>query len=526
MVIPFSVQRLHESVSILAYPTPKVVHIRNWKLGLLRYALLTTIFLFIFVNQMLLYGKHLRTVSVSGNAQVSFQLPTFGNCDSFRNGCGVDFTPIDKLSYCRQGKTPSESQKMCAYRDPTELGDASSGQGVLIPTNIKTFVQQRSCFPEKTNLWSCPHGIFEYVNPDEKVQPSDKSAEPWSDLFVADVERFRLLLDHSAISDGGVNAESFQMSGTWVNCSAGLNSCSEEPILCISPSCESDEERRKKSLQLLKRSAPLSSDRAVDKALNKTQEESNSTSRKATMLRKMRRNAESMLTAMDMAVTQGELGYMQQPPGGSLEKVEDEYVQNAMENNLAVSLQRGDVFPVSLLLQMAGVKLDDTPAFRNKSSYRDEGFSLTIRIQYSNIVPWVGMLVLPWRPHGRQSLHYRVEAIRHPSQSFSRRVIREEHKNFTSGRLMGRRVVEEDYGIAVAVQQFGDMKVWDFSHFLVVLTTTLAMLAVSNCILDTIALGCMDRSSEYKRLKFESYSPMAADQGKGDDHCASFGDMP
>lgn len=516
MVFPYSFQqRLKASVSHLAYPTPKVVHIHNWKLGLLRYALLASICVFIFVNQMLLYGRHLRTVSITGNAQVSFQLPTLGNCDSFQSGCEVDFTPMNKLAYCKQGKAADRSglQKICAYRDPTELGDATNGQDIIIPTNIKTYVQKRSCFPDEANHWSCPHGIFEYVNPDDEVQRSDRPADPWSDLFVADVERFRLLLDHSAVSEGGTNAESFRMSGTWMNCSAGPASCSQEPILCISSSCEENDERHQKSLDLLKRSAPLSSDRAVDKALNKTEEKTNSTSGNMPMrLRKVRKTAEAQLARILGPET---TSLASQPYfRNRIENLEDDYVQNAMENNLAVSLQRGDIFPVSLLLQMAGVKLDDTPEFRNESTYRSEGFSLTVRIHYSNIVPWVGLLVLPWHPYGRQSMHYTVEAIRHPSQSFSRHIVKEEHKNFTSGRLIGKRVVEEDHGISLVVQQFGDMKVWDVTHLLVVLTTTLALLAVSNCILDTIALSCMERSYEYNQLKFES--PLLSDEVQAD----------
>jgi len=489
-------ERLNAS-AFVSYPTPKVVRINNWKLALLRYFVLLGVFLFIFVNQILLHGNHLRTASLSGNAQVSFQLPTIGNCDSFLNTCEVDFTPLDGLSYCQQGDDRrAESQnktKKCVYRDPTELGGATPIGQVLIPTNIKTFVQRRKCFPEESTSWKCPDGIYEYLNEDGQPQ-ADGQAQPWSDLFVADVERFRLLLDHSALSDGGVNAESFQMSGSWMNCSNDQpgHICSKKPILCFTSGCDSDSKRRLASLDLLKDAAPVASQEGITKVLNKTTEVNANESLKTNSRRRRRSAGQGSLVALAPDVYE------------TFDDVESRYIERAMENSLAVSLQKGDIFPVSLLLDMAGVKLDDTPALRNTSTYRAQGLSLTIRIHYTNIRPWIGMHVLPWMVQERQGLEYTVQAISQPSEAGSRHIVSEEAKNVTSGRLMGRRFVQEDHGISIVVQQYGDMKVWDFSHMLVILTTTLGMLAVSNFILDTVALTFMERSGKYQQLKYES----------------------
>lgn len=480
--------------TFVTYPTPKVVRIISWKLALLRYSLLLLVFLFIFLNQILFRGNHLRTVSLSGNAQISIQLPTIGNCDSFLNDCSVDFTPLDQLSYCNQGQNRSDDCKRCVYRDPTELS-AASGQDALVPTNIRTFVQRRKCFPSEYNGWSCPDGIFEFINEDGSAVEDGKT-QPWSDLFVADVERFRLLLDHSALSDGGVNAESFQMSGTWLNCTShqSTRSCREEPILCFSSDCVHDPEHQRASLELLKGAAPVATKEGIKKALNHSAEDKAKNHAKSTSRR--RRRSPRHLPPL--------VAFESDEPAETFDDAESRYIERAMENNLAVSLRKGDIFPVSLLLKMAGVSLDGLPALRNKSTYRSEGFSLTIRVHYTNIRPWIGLHVLPWMARERQGLRYSVQAIRHPSQAFSRRVVSEESKNLTSGRLLGRRVVEEDHGISIVVQQYGDMKVWDFGHMLVILTTTLAMLAVSNCILDTVAFSCMERSREYQQLKYEN----------------------
>merc|ERR1712178_451619 len=95
-------------------------------------------------------------------------------------------------------------------------------------------------------------------------------AQPWSDLFVADVERFRLLLDHSALSDGGVNAESFQMSGTWLSCDQPGYVCSKKPILCFTSGCDRDPKRRQASLDLLKDAAPVATQEGITKVLNES----------------------------------------------------------------------------------------------------------------------------------------------------------------------------------------------------------------------------------------------------------------
>eukprot|EP00930_Biecheleria_cincta_P031197 TRINITY_DN21653_c0_g1_i1.p1 TRINITY_DN21653_c0_g1~~TRINITY_DN21653_c0_g1_i1.p1 ORF type:complete len:503 (-),score=71.04 TRINITY_DN21653_c0_g1_i1:158-1666(-) len=493
----FSAAESLAASTFATYPTPKVVRIISWKLALLRYSLLLLVFLFIFLNQILLRGNHLRTVSLSGNAQISVHLPTIGNCDSFLSDCNIDFTPLDKLRYCKQGQDRIEDCKQCVYRDPTELSAASGpGQDALIPTNIRTFVQRRKCFPSEYNDWSCPDGIFEFVNEDGSVHLENDKTQPWSDLFVADVERFRLLLDHSALSDGGVNAESFQMSGTWLNCTAhhGTRSCRKEPILCFSSGCAHDPEHHQASLELLKGAAPVATKEGITKALNNSEEGKAKSPAKS----KSRRRRRSPQHLPSLAAFESE----EEEPE-TFDDLESRYIERAMENNLAVSLQKGDIFPVSLLLKMAGVSLDGLPALRNKSTYRAEGFSVTIRVHYTNIRPWVGLHVLPWMTQERQGLRYSVEAIRHPSQAFKRRVVSEENKNLTSGHLLGRRVVEEDHGISIVVQQYGDMKVWDFGYTLVILTTTLAMLAVSNCILDAVAFSCMEKSHEYQQLKYE-----------------------
>eukprot|EP00442_Polarella_glacialis_P026744 CAMPEP_0115116320 /NCGR_PEP_ID=MMETSP0227-20121206/43213_1 /TAXON_ID=89957 /ORGANISM="Polarella glacialis, Strain CCMP 1383" /LENGTH=421 /DNA_ID=CAMNT_0002517151 /DNA_START=297 /DNA_END=1564 /DNA_ORIENTATION=- len=404
-------------------------------------------------------------------SHISFHSPTVGNCDSFLGTCDTDFNSLDRLDYCKQSSRVGTGQKTCVYRDPTELGAVSGQQdSVLLPTNIRTYVQKRRCFPDASNGFYCPDGIFEYLSPDEEVQASGQAAQPWSDLFVADVERYRILLDHSAISDRGIDAESFELlaPGKTAVTRASYHGAPWNPFGV--KGCANHKERQEESLELLKLAAPLSSKKAISKVLNET-------------AYKVMDATKARERAVDEA----------------------EYVRDAMENNLAVSVQRGDIFPVSLLLKMAGVNLDAMPGGQNTGEgYRATGFSLVLRVHYSNNKPWVGMDVLPWTHSGDTSLHYTVQALKRSGETLSRRVVQENHKDFVSGRLLGTRVVEEDRGISIVVQQFGDIKVWDLTHMLVILTTSLTMLVVANSVMDMIALNCMENSREYKDLKYQS----------------------
>ncbi|CAE8630133.1 unnamed protein product [Polarella glacialis] len=496
----------------LTYPMPKVVHIHSWRLGLLRYCVLLSIFLFVFVNQILYKGNHLRTDSLTGMSHISFHSPTVGNCDSFLGTCDTDFNSLDRLDYCKQSSRVGTGQKTCVYRDPTELGAVSGQQdSVLLPTNIRTYVQKRRCFPDASNGFYCPDGIFEYLSPDEEVQASGQAAQPWSDLFVADVERYRILLDHSAISDRGIDAESFELYGSWKNCShkGFLSRCTLEPILCIGvKGCANHKERQEESLELLKLAAPLSSKKAISKVLNETAYKVMDATKARERPGQVRPKRHSLASrSLGFQFLEETIPSIDDPDAFThlSEQDEAEYVRDAMENNLAVSVQRGDIFPVSLLLKMAGVNLDAMPGGQNTSEgYRATGFSLVLRVHYSNNKPWVGMDVLPWTHSGDTSLHYTVQALKRSGETLSRRVVQENHKDFVSGRLLGTRVVEEDRGISIVVQQFGDIKVWDLTHMLVILTTSLTMLVVANSVMDMIALNCMENSREYKDLKYQS----------------------
>lgn len=65
------------------------------------------------------------------------------------------------------------------------------------------------------------------------------------------------------------------------------------------------------------------------------------------------------------------------------------------------------------------------------------------------------------------------------------------------------RKMKEYHGIRILIEQSGTMAVWDNIQLLLILTTTLALMAVSSCITDTVALNCVPQSDEYYAIKYE-----------------------
>merc|ERR1719261_2252258 len=65
------------------------------------------------------------------------------------------------------------------------------------------------------------------------------------------------------------------------------------------------------------------------------------------------------------------------------------------------------------------------------------------------------------------------------------------------------RILSEYHGIRILVEQSGNIAVWDNIQLLLILTTTLALMAVANCITDSVALYCMPQSDEYWAIKYE-----------------------
>lgn len=233
---------MHPWEPLLSYPTAKIVRIRNLKLGVLRWALLASVFGYIIFYQILFKGNHLNLAPVKGVHGFRLQHPTVSECDDFRLSCAPDFASMSTLEYCRQHNFTGTYQKPCEYWDAVSLMKRTT-EGTLVPTRAMTFMQQRGCIPSEKNDWSCGGPLYQFMTSEHKTEEaSDENsyARPIRDVFIADVDRFKLLLDHSAHSDAGVSAYSFEMAGQWLYCNdpdKGDEQCTRSPLICDETAC-------------------------------------------------------------------------------------------------------------------------------------------------------------------------------------------------------------------------------------------------------------------------------------------------
>eukprot|EP00929_Paragymnodinium_shiwhaense_P122348 TRINITY_DN95024_c0_g1_i1.p1 TRINITY_DN95024_c0_g1~~TRINITY_DN95024_c0_g1_i1.p1 ORF type:complete len:483 (+),score=33.45 TRINITY_DN95024_c0_g1_i1:53-1450(+) len=242
--------------SVFAYETPKIVRIQDRTLGILRLLLMLAVFIYIVVYNLWYKGQHFIMSKIHGVVRMQWQEPTSKGCSPMHTECIANFTTTAELPYCEDyaGSEPELSQRHCEYYDAEEL-PIRLGQGVLLPTRILVYNQERTC-PKAAA--ACPRK-YSFADSSGKVQAQPGRAAPVSDHFVANADDFTVLVDHSFRTSGGeVAYDDFTMLGTWKVCRdesprVAQNSleamrmllqdekkltCEVKPMLCLHDNCE------------------------------------------------------------------------------------------------------------------------------------------------------------------------------------------------------------------------------------------------------------------------------------------------
>lgn len=478
--------------TIFPYPTPKIARIKDSKLGLLRYALMLFIAIYVIGYQIMWRGNHLETKNIAGVSQLALETPTRNNCDPINVECMQNLTSMAKLPYCAQSPEAESVKLPCQYWDAEQLGQVTDQQGLLIPTHISTFYQTTGCTPTAANNWTCEGWLYDFLDKKGEVQKKRGQASPINDIFVADIERYTLMIDHSVRSALGARSYASDMLGYWLDCNQENQSdagCVPRPISCGHASC-------------LGKAYSLNDMRTTEsKPTFRGDRRSLSLSGQSSVARpKRRKKPESSKKIAPAEADEIE----SEPVESDAHSVDDiRYVPARVEHLESlgvVSLAQGDLFTIGQMLKAANVSLDrrrhNMPAWVG-GSYRSSGFVLVIRIHYSNIESWLGLKVLPWNSLG-PTMHYTYRITKHASaDDFMLRQVQQ------NGPFNNSRTVTEYHGIRVLVEQSGSVAVWDNIQLLLILTTTLALMAVATCITDSVALYCMPQSDEYWAIKYE-----------------------
>mmetsp|Transcript_153814 Transcript_153814/g.271443 ORF Transcript_153814/g.271443 Transcript_153814/m.271443 type:complete len:523 (-) Transcript_153814:113-1681(-) len=474
------------------YPTPKIARIKDSRLGLLRWSLICGIFAYVLIYQIMWKGNHLEMAEITGVHQMTLSHPTRGNCNPMDVSCMQNFSSMADLPYCAQSPIQSSIHLPCEFWDAASLRQITD-EGMLIPTHYSQFRQTKGCKPSAINNWTCVGWLYDFMDKKGHVQLVRGQAKPVRDVFIADVERFTLRIDHSVKAHVGARAYDYEMAGSLIDC-ASTYECTQRPLNCTrTDGCPTSLLPANAQLVGQKPSPPRVRGTSSPLALLQTDVKPGkwAPGRSRSRPRDKQRQSSLLAAGKDKQMSLSAAG--NETPG--LPRHSGWWAPELIFE----STDEGDVFSIAALLRAANVSMDQrrhsTPSYIG-GSYRSSGFVLVIRLYYSNHEPWLGLKVWPWRKSG-PTMRYTYRVTKHAS-----------HEDFVlrkvaPGSTAEDRLVDEYHGIRILIEQSGVVAVWDNLQLLLILTTTLALMAVSSCITDTYALYILPEKDEYWAIKYE-----------------------
>lgn len=460
---------------MLAYETPKVVRIRDRTLGVLKYSFVFIIFCYVFVWQLMFKGAHFQMDTLSGVARMQLQHPV-KQCNPMDLDCSANFTSLQRLSYCSQyigKKNASIDQEECKYFDALDLLTPMDG-GQLIPSFIETYDQLQTCTPNARNHFKCSKK-YAFVDKKGNIQKGPGRAKPKRQSYVADIESFTLLIDHSfRVETGAVEYDDYNMQGYWLDCSKKrwtLNStwlttaseCEKKPIACLHKDC--------KRMGMVTGSKSIAPTGPRQKA------------RKAGRSAALKKSGRSLL----------QVGVSTSTLSGSGSQGAATGPADAHE---VYSLKTGDVLSLRTLYAMAGRSLDDLwfdPSTKANMTSRKRGTVLVVNIHYNNLQPFT--LFRPMDPP-----EYVISVTSRPV---------EKYKQMKASQVGDKtRELTVAYGTLIIVQSSGTIGVFRMIHMLIVVSTSLGLLAAAGVVTDVFALYVLPMRDEYNKAKFQETADM------------------
>lgn len=192
----------------LSYETVKYVSIRDARLAVLRFLLLTAIAVYVGVFELWAYGGWLAANSVTGTVRFSLLQPTVNGCDPTKNGsyCENDFTPLNRLAYCEQSSSIQYTYPGNIY--PCEIYESVNAAIVtetsLVVITRATTTEQALVCGQSNN--TCPRTYDNVVE--------------GSKFYTGNSEAFTVLIDHTVSASRICSHASSSKNGEIYVCSA------------------------------------------------------------------------------------------------------------------------------------------------------------------------------------------------------------------------------------------------------------------------------------------------------------------
>jgi len=470
---------------LLAYQTLKVVRIKDHRLGFIYYGLIMLIIVFIFGYEMLYCNNHFDKRDVFGTPRIALRQPTINLCDPHDPGCQGNFSSLQDLPYCSSYRGNStevhpDAREDCRIADRYSLlPNGVSGNTVLIPTRIAATRETPSCNPGPGNNWTCGR---EY------------SREPPHVQFVADIERYSILLSHSYHRDT-FSGNNNRVMGYYSECdTTGLSKKEERwqralfgasecmgtvrrlPIECLDGQCHFQEPFD--SLAAEPRG------RSPGDSLSALQGRGGAGSRRLG-------GGKSSGTSKRLAASE-EFTDDQAPgvPNARGRRPRRPRFDMGFVDDGVFAVPEGDVFSLGKLLSLAGVDSLDTATNRDGRPLRKVGTVINIDVRYSNLVPFASTF-----GHGEVTYEYHI----------SLNPMHQVQDELVVGDMLGQagRTIEQRNGVLIVVTVEGSLGFFSIVNLLLMLAEAASMLAVATILTDKIAIYFMERAPIYYGSKYE-----------------------
>lgn len=217
--------------SWLVFYTAKYVRVYRSHLGFSRFLFILGVMSYVIVYEMLYLGRHLIHMDELGNVMATIQRPTLNGCSPFAKSCRLNLRGKADLPYCVNSSSVMRDKRRCEYLDELEInklaGCVPPVGRLFVPTLVEEYQAKRlysqfddTTSPERMNVYYDTHGTQQWhawKNAIRKKKGPTRRV-PTQDYYIADIERYTILLDHQAI--GASEDECFEdtdMEGYFIN---------------------------------------------------------------------------------------------------------------------------------------------------------------------------------------------------------------------------------------------------------------------------------------------------------------------
>lgn len=424
----------------LLYDTSKIVRIHDSRLGILYYTLVFLIMCWVIGFQILYGNEHFKLYDVKGSSRMTIQQPTAG-CNPNNPDCRDTWRPLSQLPYCEkfQGETDVKYQRPCIFADQHELAPNGMLEGEM-------FIPTR--IDTHVEKQACDPSAENGYACDKRYR-LEKIGE---NQYVADIEDFTLLFVH--------NYYRGQIMGNSLNHQGFFLQCEDEKtgeVLQTRPCKGFLRERKVECLPGVDCGFPEGKlPPPVPKGL---------------FLQRQDRTTSQRALAWDSDEEKREL---------ENDKSQDTF-----------AIPAGDVFRLGFLLKLAGLDLDHS---FNKAGepLREAGTILEVQVEYSNLRPFLSTFGYSEVGYVYRVVERRMEELKTEGYALSQPKDHPIH-----------RLIENRHGLLVRLSVGGSFGNFNVVYLLVMLTTSLALLAGATRLTDFMAIYVLKQKETYRSFKYE-----------------------